>query len=377
MAAPMDEKTPRDFSKPYKYTYGEDEFILSSNPWSDAMEFQFSKFDSELRARWDHAVDAGYFRYTLDSLKTKVIPGKLKFVAQLNVKRATERRKPQEIQSVSQPFNPDLFNFMKIKDHEIIIELYPKQLMNDEAIVNGEVEVSHDVSTSTNRNIIIINVSPLEHCNVLIVPSVDHGLPQVLTPNAIKLALDTILISAHQGFRIGWNSLCAFASVNHLHFHAYYLDKELAIESATTKPVYGGCHEIDGYPTRGFAFQLEEGQVTELARLVYKVTSYFHSNEIAHNMFITRGTVFCHDSHSNKRTVRVYVWPRRPSYGAKTEDAFNIAVCELAGHLPIKVESEYDTMTENEASRILHEASLSEEEFTNIKEQLVPVLNGK
>ncbi len=32
------------------------------------------------------------------------------------------------------------------------------------------------------------------------------------------------------GFRLGFNSLCAYASVNHLHFHAYYLENELLVE---------------------------------------------------------------------------------------------------------------------------------------------------
>ncbi|XP_070576789.1 GDP-D-glucose phosphorylase 1-like [Ptychodera flava] len=374
MAAPIGSKTPDDFSKPGRFQYGEADYVFESKPWAEPMPFQISEFDRELRGRWDHAMEKGHFRYTLSTLKTKVIPGKLKYVAQLNMKRATERRKPQEIQSVSQPFNPDLFNFLKIREHEILLELSPEQMMNGVADPSSE---DSNTESTNDRNIIIINISPLEYCNILLVPSVDRCLPQVLTQNAIEVALDMMLISSHQGFRIGWNSLCAFASVNHLHFHAYYLDKELAIEYAVTKPVIGGCHEIVSYPTRGLAFQLEERNVKQLAKLVYRVTSYFHSNEIAHNMFITRGTVFGKDSDSTDRTVRVYVWPRRSSYGAKTEDAFNIAVCELAGHLPIKVEHEYDTMTEDKASHLLREASLSVEEFDNVKKQLMPVLNGK
>ena len=33
-----------------------------------------------------------------------------------------------------------------------------------------------------------------------------------------------------RGYRLGFNSLCAFASVNHLHYHAYYLEHELVVE---------------------------------------------------------------------------------------------------------------------------------------------------
>ena len=42
-------------------------------------------------------------------------------------------------------------------------------------------------------------------------------------------------------------------------------------------------------------------------RNVVKATEYLQSNEIAHNVFITRGTCF----HENAQdTVRVYIWPR-------------------------------------------------------------------
>ena len=33
-----------------------------------------------------------------------------------------------------------------------------------------------------------------------------------------------------RGFRIGFNSLCAFASVNHLHLHAFYLNQEIPLD---------------------------------------------------------------------------------------------------------------------------------------------------
>ena len=37
--------------------------------------------------------------------------------------RAQERRKPDEITSVNQPFNPNSFNFTKIKAGEVLFEL--------------------------------------------------------------------------------------------------------------------------------------------------------------------------------------------------------------------------------------------------------------
>ena len=33
-----------------------------------------------------------------------------------------------------------------------------------------------------------------------------------------------------RGFRVGYNSLCAYASVNHLHLHGWYLNHQIGIE---------------------------------------------------------------------------------------------------------------------------------------------------
>ena len=48
---------------------------------------------------------------------------------------------------------------------------------------------------------------------------------QVLTRHAIHLALETVLLSGRSNFKAGFNSLCAFATVNHLHWHLFYLQE--------------------------------------------------------------------------------------------------------------------------------------------------------
>ena len=54
---------------------------------------------------------------------------------QLNVKRATERRKPQEITIVKQKFDSKQFNFTKIKPKEVLFELEKK---DTGSVCNGE-----------------------------------------------------------------------------------------------------------------------------------------------------------------------------------------------------------------------------------------------
>ena len=75
---------------------------------------------------------------------------------QLNVKRATERRKPDAIMTVSQPFTPHSFNFTKIRKEEILFEL----ARNDdtgELLVNGsgEEQALQDMSNSDKNKVIV------------------------------------------------------------------------------------------------------------------------------------------------------------------------------------------------------------------------------
>ena len=48
----------------------------------------------------------------------------------------------------------------------------------------------------------------------------------------VSLIIDDLIFIrfVHRAFRIGFNSLCAFASVNHLHYHGYYVNRELPCE---------------------------------------------------------------------------------------------------------------------------------------------------
>jgi len=43
------------------------------------------------------------------------------------------------------------------------------------------------------------------------------------------------------GWRVGFNSLCALASVNHLHLHAWYLNERLFTEAAVRMFTVDAC----------------------------------------------------------------------------------------------------------------------------------------
>lgn len=130
-----------------------------------------------------------------------------------------------------------------------------------------------------------------------------------------------------------------------------------------------------------------------MARVIHRVTSYLQSRDVAHNVFLTRGTRFTADTSTthdettdvtartthDSSTVRAYVWPRKSFFGAKVEtsdtvDVFNIGVCELAGHLSTYKESMYYKITEEYINQRIGEQMLAADEWSSLSRDLVSVL---
>jgi quinol monooxygenase YgiN len=107
------------------------------------------------------------------------------------------KRKPLSatVPPVRKPVNRDEFNFTKVNDREVL-------LYTDEATY-------------------LVNVSPLWFGHMLLVPSCRDVLPQVLTPEGIAVALKS-LKRFRPSVRLMFNSMAAWASVNHLHLHIFF-----------------------------------------------------------------------------------------------------------------------------------------------------------
>lgn len=332
------------------FDYKEDDLIYEV----DASQTTLSRFDRLLRSKWDDAMEKGHFWYKLNKLETRILPGKYRFVAQLNIKRAQERRKPQHVSSVVMPFNSDLFNFTKVKESEILFRM---RRTNE---CSAATEPGHHV---------VINVSPLEYCNSLLVPSLADCLPQVLSPGGLTLAIDTVLLSSNPALRVGFNSLGGFASVNHQHYHLYYLEQRLHLETAPVSRIWGEYHELKDYPAEGFAFQVSKGNKELVVRHIMALVHVLLETSTAHNLFVTRGTAFQDEPHGRRLSVvRVYLWARKSCYGAKDESAFNVALCELGGHLPMKNEEGFRLATEDSVADELRD--FCHETFLTVRAKL-------
>lgn len=55
-------------------------------------------------------------------------------------------------------------------------------------------------------------------------------MPQVMTRDALELAMKIMRAVDDEALRIGFNSPGALASVNHLHMHMVYVEKDLYVE---------------------------------------------------------------------------------------------------------------------------------------------------
>ena len=74
-----------------------------------------------------------------------------------------------------------------------------------------------------------INVSPIEYGHVLLVPRVMDDLTQLVDQQSMRLALQFCEHSSNPYFRLCYNSLGAYGTVNHLHFQV----RSLSIDCTT------------------------------------------------------------------------------------------------------------------------------------------------
>ncbi|XP_058966097.2 GDP-D-glucose phosphorylase 1-like [Pocillopora verrucosa] len=332
-----------------------------------------SEFDEELQKSWNAAVNAGYFTYKLDHTEGRIALGKYHLYIQLNELRFSKRRKPDPINKVSQPFDPSKFNFTKVQQKEVMFELIPK----------------HRSTVTSDQHVLIINNSPIEYGHSLLVPSINSCLPQILTEEALLLSMETAMLSSHRGLRVGFNSLCAYSSVNHLHFHIWYSEHPSYLETVDVIPLCKDVFEVRDYATNTLVFELgPQSDVSLLARKIHQVSSYFVENEVAHTFLILRGSKcsqrtqngeFVNGENSHP-VIRVFLWPRSPVSGSQVKSSYDAderptAAFEFSGFVSVETRETYDLFTEELFCKYMKGATLPEEEFTRHREIIRELLN--
>ncbi|GLT61600.1 hypothetical protein SLA2020_342960 [Shorea laevis] len=264
------------------------------------------------------------------------------------------------VDKVLQPFDGNKFNFTKVGQEEVLFQF--------EASEDGEVQFFPDaaIDTENSPTVVAINVSPIEYGHVLLIPRILECLPQRIDRESFLLALYMAAEAGNPYFRLGYNSLGAFATINHLHFQAYYLAVPFPIEKAATKKITTlkdgvVISELLNYPVRGLVFE-GGNTVQDFANTVSDACIRLQEKNIPYNVLI---------SDCGKRIFLLpQCYAEKQALGEVSlellDTQVNPAVWEISGHMVLKRRKDYEEASEENACRLLVEVSLSDERFQEV-----------
>lgn len=356
----------------YAFKKNEDKPIDKGNDGSFDEGRPIAFLNSLLLGQWEERMTRGLFRYDVTTCETKIIPGNYGFIAQLNEGRHLKKRPTEfRVDQVLQPFDEKKFNFTKIGQEEVLFRF---EQSND--YTSRFFPISPVNADSNSPNVVAINVSPIEYGHVLLIPRVLDCLPQRIDHENFLLALHMAKEAAEPFFRLGYNSLGAFATINHLHFQAYYLSTPLPVEKAPTQRIMTGNKELShrgvivsqllNYPVRGLVF--EGGiKMRDLSDAVANSCICLQNKNIPFNVLIAD----C--------GKRVFLFPQCYAEKQALEEVseelldtqVNPAVWEISGHMVLKRRKDYGGASDENACRLLCEVSLSEERFEDVKAHIL------
>ncbi|KAK7287573.1 hypothetical protein RIF29_00854 [Crotalaria pallida] len=330
-------------------------------PLLECKEQPVAFLDSIILGEWEDRMQRGLFRYDVTACETKVIPGEYGFIAQLNKGRHLKKRPTEfRVDKVLQPFDENKFNFTKVGQEEILLQFEASNDREVQFFPNAPIDVENSPS------FVAINVSPIEYGHVLLIPRIFEHLPQRIDHDSLLLALHMAAEAGNPYFRLGYNSLGAFATINHLHFQAYYLAVPFPIEKAPIKKIAklnGGVKisKLLNYPVKGLVF--EGGDTLEdLSNTVSDACICLQQNNIPYNVLISdcgRQIFFLPQCYAEKQALG--------EVSAELLDTqVNPAVWEISGHMVLKRKKDFDEASEANAWRLLAEVSLSEERFQEV-----------
>ncbi|KAG0431560.1 hypothetical protein HPB47_021678 [Ixodes persulcatus] len=192
--------------------------------------------------------------------------------------------------------------------------------------------VSKAVATRHRRSDIEIQLAMFEYDD-------DDLVYELNTSLTSPSRFDRLLRS--RALRVGFNSLGGFASVNHQHYHLYYLEHRLHLETVRVTRIFGEYHELQDYPAEGFAFQVSRENKEAVVRHIMALVGVLLETSTAHNLFVTRGTAFREGS-VGFSVVRVYLWARKSCYDddgfcSATEDSVAAVLRDFCHETFVKV----------------------------------------
>ncbi|CAI7841514.1 unnamed protein product [Closterium sp. NIES-54] len=344
-----------------------DEDSLSSGGASDIQDDDAFSLRKHITSEWEKKFQEGLFRYDVTACESKVIEGRLGFIAQLNEGRHSKKRPTEfRVDKVLQAFDATKFNFTKVGQNEMLFRF--------EEGKDEESRFYEAALVEESPSLMVINVSPIDYGHVLLVPRVLDKIPQRMDESSLLMALRLASEVNDPAFRIGYNSLGAFATINHLHFQAYFLDLPFAIERASSKEIAVSTNEVKvgelvDYPVKTLVFQAG-ACLEQMASAAAAACCKLQEGNIPFNLFIVdRGT-------------RLFLIPQRyaerQARGEISQELLdtqvNPAVFEISGHIVCKRREDYDNASEEWTWKLLEATSLTEEGFEVVRKVSVEAL---
>uniref|UniRef100_A0A1A9WTA9 GDP-D-glucose phosphorylase 1 n=1 Tax=Glossina brevipalpis TaxID=37001 RepID=A0A1A9WTA9_9MUSC len=300
----------------------------------------------EIMKRWQKLQEtSNTFAYRLKVQEWKYLDGPHCIYSELNPERTSLRRAPQSIHSLDPVFEENKFNFKKILQQEVML-----------IIPYDTIEIS-----------MIVNKSPLTQYHSLICPDVQNGLAQRVTLGSLRFCRDFLWsLDEDCGFRIGYNSPGALASVNHLHLHLINIEKDLYIDHVKLDSLCeGDIYRLNNsMPTQAvcWIFNGEDSttQMENKTRKLHEFLEWLCRENIPHNIFMTP------DRTKQPKRLKIFVYPRENFCVVKDFKAFNIGFCEMSGYVPVGDKELFDRLTETQVfQRIREETGLIFQKILN------------
>ena len=195
-----------------------------------------SYLDAVIMHGWEDRADL--LRYDMKTIETKLMTDSpVPWVIQLNEGRFCKKR-PTEVRVdvVRQPFDDAKFNFTKALQREVIFQ-FERSQREDRSVYHAAAVVPDLRPGKASPTLVLINVSPIEYGHVLLCPRILEKVPQLVDEYNLTMALHFADESGNEHMRIGYNSLGAYGTINHMHYQAYYMSYPYPVEVAPTAPM--------------------------------------------------------------------------------------------------------------------------------------------
>eukprot|EP00929_Paragymnodinium_shiwhaense_P111954 TRINITY_DN80207_c0_g1_i1.p1 TRINITY_DN80207_c0_g1~~TRINITY_DN80207_c0_g1_i1.p1 ORF type:complete len:449 (-),score=31.80 TRINITY_DN80207_c0_g1_i1:19-1311(-) len=329
--------------------------------------------------------------------------GSTSMIAQNTPHRAQKRKLSlgPELITTKQAFQPDAFHFGKVKDQEVLLCFDPWREIAS-AACEGDADCLNEAPkayawdpgakacgvNATAPVAVIINVQPVCHMHMLVVPRIQGQHSQVLTRDAIDLGLAFAAFGSSR-LRLSFNSIGAGASVNHLHWQGFFSAPDPSVPFPFDEHVRNGggveaAAPKDGvslyvardWPITAWIFTLEDNSqeliertsfkpspaVRLLGAAVHAFVAALQSLDMAHNVIVSHGA------------RRVAIFPRR----ILSTHSVDTSLLQVAGHEVLgwwisNREEDFKALDEASGVATLKTAALSAEQHLLVTDALTRI----